>query len=396
MTVRRHPYAVITATLVLIYCTSVLSGCTSPMHYRSYLYERHNYVANEYVMRDTNAIPIPKGQHVTLTLDAIHLGFIHREMDRHHSWGYDRGRGFFYDEYQPEDGLGGRELWTVAEITPLDQADTLRLKGERLVYASRIMQDQESFTFLPLNDDERIMLDAIVHKGYHVDIHVYSVHGVALKRQLLITARSGLGDLAWTAVKGVVQSSWGFLTDGLFSAIESKAKEPLFFEQLLLKASAELEFNGSVDLVLSDTATRPSPAPYILYDLVKSELDRDRDGKIDRDVKEAISAYARNLACAEYPSEPAKCLMIPSSYDSASRSVIPEYSPLIDLPKTMSDYVQAYLYLHGRNQPTLFPDPSRPRVLSEEDRRSPTEFLKRHNRSFVQFSIATQSLGLIE
>ncbi|MEY4711857.1 MAG: hypothetical protein RIS88_1307, partial [Pseudomonadota bacterium] len=238
--------------------------------------------------------------------------------------------------------------------------------------------------------------DVITNKGYHVEIQVYSVHGVALKRQLLITARSGLGDLAWTAVKGAAKLSWGFLTEGLFSAIESKAKEPLFFEQLLLKASAELEFKGSVDLVLSEKSPTASSASYILYDLVKSELDRDRDGTIDRDAKEAINKYVSdsNLTCTEHPSEPVKCLMIPASYDSAGHMMNADYSPLIDLPKTMSDYVRAYLYLHGRNQPTWFPDPdpSRPRVLSDVDRLSATKFLEQHNQSFVQFVITTSIL----
>lgn len=360
-----------TSTILFITCLSVvLSSCSgSPMHYRSYLYEPHPESPEKFIISPSNAITILEKNRLTVELDEVHLGFIHREMARHSSWGYDEGRGFFTSEYQQKDGLGGRELWMIADIVSVDPGDPLGLKRERSVYASSIKLDQESFAFVPLNNKEKVILDTIANKGYRIDFRVYSVHGVELKRLLLLSAKSSLGMLAWDALKAYASTTWSFLGEGIFAAIEDKAKEPLFFEQILLKASAEVEMQGAFDLVPLEGVPE-SKTTYVLYDIVKSEIDRDLDGKVDSDKS---SLLADPVLFQKY-----------RNVDSEGNFTIMEKTPLIDLPKDMISYVSAYQYLH-KDTPIVFPTSKQMKTNLYETEVS--AFLKKNSQSFVRFII---------
>ena len=275
----------ISVAVVAVSFICLFTSCgVSPRHYRSYLFEdpSQSTPASKFVISGSNAINVSKGRRVKITLDEVRIGFVHREMKRYAGLGFDKDTGFFYEEFTKEEGLGGKELWLLAVAVPKDPTDPLGLKAQQLVYASSIKLDQESFSFLPIDDNEKMLFDIVANTSYRIDFRVYSVHGVEVKKAFLLTAKSSIGTWLWSSSKLLAQSTFKFLGDGLFTGLEAEAQQPLFFEQILLKANAELELLGAINLIAVDRRIQnaqdaykqdpETPRTYILYDIVKSNM----------------------------------------------------------------------------------------------------------------------------
>lgn len=316
------------AAVVICLGTGLLTSCGPyTRHYRSYLYEQkqegttkeNNQKSDSFVVSGSNSIPVQKGHRATVRLKEIRIGFVHREMDTRSGIGYQPKIGFYWKQFTPEEGLGGKELWLLGIAVPKDPTDPLGLKSQQLVYASSIKLDQESFTFLPIDETEKTLLDVIANTSYDIDFRIYSVHGVELKRRLLLAAKSNIGAWAWESFSMFWTGTIKF-GEELFAGLKEKAKEPLFFEQILLKAHAELEFKGTISLVAVNDSNLEDGREFVLYDIVKSEYDRDLNGKLD---------------CEEQKSPDCK-------------SKLP--TALTTIPKDMLEYLKAYKVLHSYDE----------------------------------------------
>jgi hypothetical protein len=71
---------------------------------------------------------------------------------------------------------------------------------------------------------------------------------------LFITAKNFIGQTVW---------------DNLSKAVSDETESPIFYEQLLLQASAELELSGSIDLLMDESYAGPTTVNYALYDYDK-------------------------------------------------------------------------------------------------------------------------------
>lgn len=272
------------------------SGCGSSYHYRAYLLKEDGTNTDpkspsaSFNNQVGNDIPIEKGLRVTVSIPEVRVGFTHRKMETYSGWGWDSKRGPYANEYTSEDGLGGRDYWLLTEIVGLDHNDPLGLRQTTILKATYVKRDQQSYGFLPLEESEQIILDTICNTSYQVTVKLYSVHGLDAKKLLYAAGNTTIAGTAWAALKGTVIATGNFLAKELFDSIEGKfTKDPHTVERLLLQANAELEFSGTLQLVLH-MKPQNNKREYLLYDIVKSHLDRDSDGKLDVDAKATLSA----------------------------------------------------------------------------------------------------------
>lgn len=364
------------AAVVICMGTGLLTSCGPNIrHYRSYLYEQKQEGAKQeqdqkgdsFVASGSNSILVVKGRRAIVGLKEIRIGFVHREMKRRSGIGFWPDIGPYWKQFTPQEGLGGKELWLLGIAVPKDPTDPLGLKAQQLVYASSIKLDQESFSFLPIDGTEKTLLDVIANTSYDIDFRIYSVHGVEIKRGLLLAAKSSIGAWAWESLRILGTGMLNFLGEGLFTGIEGKAKQPLFFEQILLEAHAELEFKGSINLIAVDDEAKSDNnqaqskpgRDFILYDIVKSEYDRDLNGKLDcKEQKEQ-----EGLRCADNPP-----------------------AALTAIPKDMQEYVDVYKFLHfGKKR--RFPSADKVKEDLQSASNPTTEQLDDLARSYIRIDV---------
>nr|MBI3613713.1 hypothetical protein [Nitrospirota bacterium] len=313
-----------------IFVTSVVLmiaqlGCAEHRHYHAYLLEQQP--EGQYGMKTTNAIRVPKDKHLRIVLDTLRVGFSKDERIK--------------DPHTDHTSLGGRDYWLVTEMFSLDFRDPLGLKEKRFVTVSNVKTDQESLGFLALDDGERVLFDAITDTSYRVRMSLYRIHGFELKKQILKTAQGFLPAL-YDQLKLLATAAGNFLAKPAVDLIIGQTETPYFYEKALLEAGAALEFSGTFDLIRVESGGNspaiPGQTQWALYDVIKSELDRDGDGAIDGDVTSNVtSLYADNRIKGD--SLKKASLFIRNEDNTVDSS-------LLGAPQDIQGYVEAYLFFH--------------------------------------------------
>lgn len=257
----------------------ILGGCATNKYYNPKLVMGKDSTTDVFVsnLGNNNAIAVPENKKVKININEIRVGYLHRNAARGLFW--DKGPRIAETKYY--DVLGGRDLWLIADIVPREKGSLLRQKGKRIYSFTSIKGNQESFSFFPLSSKEQLIFDEEFGpndtSSYEVKLKLYSVHGVDYKTLLLQAADSSIGKLLLDSAVGFVTATGNFLAKEVLDYFKKQTEsDPLFIEEVLLKASADLEFSGSFILQTGESSL--TEQKYALYDVVKSELDSNYDG----------------------------------------------------------------------------------------------------------------------
>lgn len=269
----------------------ILGGCATNKFYNPKLVVEKSPATNTFVSNPGNntAIAVPDSKKIKINIDEIRVGYLHRNATRGLFW----DKGPRIGETKHYDVLGGRDLWLIADIAQHGKGTLLRHKGKRIYSFTSIKGNQESFSFFPLSSKEQTIFEEEFKvddnvSSYEVKLKLYSVHGVDAKELLLQAADSSIGKLALDSAVGLVTATGNFLAKELLDYFKKKTEsDPLFIEEVLLKASADVEFSGSFILQKGDPPAFTTKT-YALYDVVKSELDSDYDTNTDSIRKKTV------------------------------------------------------------------------------------------------------------
>lgn len=334
--------------LALIFISLIL-GCASHKHYRAYLVSGERAGQSyEYTTVRSNQLSVTATpeQVISVDLKEIRVGFVHRDT-RFVRWSWNLS-DFEVAEDRAHFGLGSREFWLVIKGRKLQPGDPLELNRKEFVRVTQVRLDQESFTFFPLSADEAPLLKEVADSDYRLEIALYEVDGVAWKRAIRQAADTDLVDTAWTALKGAWTTASNALVGSLLEIVDTKRKEPLFLEQLLLSADAELEMWGSFDLLVRRRPPDVYPQQYALFDVVKSYIDKDLDRKPDCEASKAGDLCNLNA---------------PAWFLSGTRK---EMQDLIGrAPSDVASYAGAFRRIHGMKAIKLESEDLTPEYLSQ-------------------------------
>lgn len=240
--------------LIIIAC---VSGCQTRRHSRAYLLIPDKQ-PDQYKVAPNNVVAVPRNARVRLVISDIKLNWIHEELDP---------RASFKERYL---GLGGKDVWLITEAVSVDNTDPLGLKEQRMTVASSIKSDQESFSFLSLDASEAAVFDQIMKSSYHIKFTIYRVDYVNFKKRVYQASNKSIARLTFDAAEAAAKQTASLAAEEVFNFIGNKAKEPLFFERILLNSGAVVLFQGSFELQMADV-TKGLDTQYALYDFDTSQ-----------------------------------------------------------------------------------------------------------------------------
>lgn len=384
---------------LLFTSTFFFTGCVSNKYFRPYLFEKakaddmgSNCDTNSescYLMLSPPSIEVPQKAKVKIYLNDIRVGFSHRNTNDV----YLESNGLRVAETSAKNSLGGREFWLVTDIVPLKANSPLDPPGSRFSFATSVKENLESFSFFPMDFEEKQIFNQNIDSSYRVKIRLYQVNGVELKKYLLRVSETSIAKAAYDSVKTFLSSiGKGIFTAG-FTALEKEVEEDgLLIEKLLLKSSADLEFAGSFDILIENKEDFPDQTRnYALYDIVKSELDANYDGEVDERAKSRIIKNFKDLTNTDDPEQSARFIINikepnkpknNSNYASDSERIDPSWSD----KELFQNYLNSHenIHVYGAQGIEL---PSK----SEEE-----QFYKNNNRkkirdnltkSYVKFTV---------
>ena len=194
------------------------------------------------------------------------------------------------------DHLRGRELWVLTEIRSLDTSDILETKSKIYRKTANVKLDSEAFSLVPLDVSESLIFSHASDSSYRLEVKVYEVDRVKLKRELLGVVRSpGVQGLLNTLASSATKMVGAIGGEILESKLKAGDDDPQALERLLLQHGAALEFHGSL-LILRDGSFHDR------YSVNQAENNIDQEVVRSREEKFANA------------SEPAKRLLVSNDY----------------------------------------------------------------------------------
>lgn len=363
----RHPVGdtrvgEIMANRILYFLASTLIGlsaCSTPKFYRAQLLENKNPQDEQYTVLMANSAEMPKDKKFQVVLREVKAGFLHDELSQNL-----KGKKTVNERTRQAlitQQLGGKQLWLVADARTVSNADVFGLKETRIVSVTSVKLDQESFSYVPVDSSEAVILKGIAESSYYMELKLYEVEDYELKRAIYRIGSSSLGKVAIDAIKGVTAATGNYLLKEVIELGKQVEKEPLFWEQLLLASKAKLQLKGTFYLTVVEDhpgeKETESARRLALYDYYKSELDFDYDQSIDPD--------------AEYKRDGAPSI----------RGV---------LPTSPDDYIQHFLLVHGKKSIEL---PSAAEIKKKLDAPKdstspdPGNVVRQLKKTFIKFDL---------
>lgn len=305
-----------------------LTSCNAHRHYRAYLLENES---GDTFTEKANAIGVERNKRVCISLETMRVGFLHRSTELYFGFEFDRGITAF--ENKLYNWTGGRDLWLITDVIGRDSENPFNEK--RSFKISSIKFDQESFSFLPIDANDKVVFDGIADTPYDVTFRLYTVHGIPTKRALLDIGSQSIFKAGWFAAQGFLNATTDYLGKEIVDLVTNKTEEQLFWEKILLKFSAELEFEGSFRLMpVMPAEKNKTDKIYSLYDFVKSEIDADYDKKHDKKEQDKENGLCKD----DY------------------KNIYYCKDGTVRLPENREEYLQVYKHVREKLKSVLLPD----------------------------------------
>ncbi len=312
----------------------------------------------EYKVSLESAVEVPKNSYFDVDIDAIRLGFLHTRTAIPQIGNQEAFPYLKIYEKKPTDGLGGKQIWIIADSVSLNKLDPLGQREKHIVSATTVKLDQESFGFVPLDSNERLLLRELADTSYRVRIRVYLVRDFQLKQTLTKYTSKSIAKLTQEGISLLIDETKSLFLNGfgLVEALQDTLQEPLFAERILLEAGAQQQFESSFDVLALDHPTRTN-ALYALYDVSRSDVDPAMNGlfpsksnsvaKLRNDYREILPTLGQNKAETN-GGTPKEMANKPPQPRPGKGSAAKQFNEsLTTEPAGSDEYVAAYLFVHS-------------------------------------------------
>ena len=204
-----------------------------------------------------NPIFIHNNTKFSIKIDEISAGWIYKKSPDN-SQSAENGYGdLSLPNYDPDitshedfNHFRGIDLWLLTTISSLNPNDPLETKSKRYFKATNVKFDSQSYSFLPIDSDERYVFTHESDLSYRIKFQLYSVKGFAVKRELSKIASNpgvwGVGSAVLTTLKNTFGSIAG---DVIASTWNEKVSEDLAMERFLLSAGATEELHANLVVI---------------------------------------------------------------------------------------------------------------------------------------------------
>lgn len=286
------------ASLILLF---LLPGCHTN-HYTNAILKTKESNGTYSIQKGINGIPygknavfVPKDSRFSLTLKAINPAWIHQQVKRSLT-----ATAFETTAFSEAEAayMEGKDLWVLITVRTTASNDPLEFETKQISKASVVKYNMRSFGLIPLDADESTPFALEANSSYEVDMRVYEVRDVFLKRIAAETYKASPG------ISGLVKDSFGVANatlktlagDPIVKIFNKEYGTDLAVERALLEFGAVLQFRAQFSILRSTTRAvedKTESNEYLLIDPVKTGYSGSSAGPTDHEFNDAQTYYGR-------------------------------------------------------------------------------------------------------